>query len=182
MKLNVLYHSQFLDVKDYEWNIRSCSGTCVAMVMEYFLQKKIDILEFMKEAETAGGYSKINGMGHDYVISYFEKEGLKSWRYKNVETKDRLENIDQLVESLRNNNPVIVSINKIVLEQKKFHTILLVGFEESESGEITHFYYHEPEATMIKVEEDSAVGGEFRCCDVETFKNGWRGRAIFVSK
>ncbi len=182
MKLEVPYHSQFLEVEDSYWNIRSCSGACFAMVVEYFLKKKIDILEFMKTAEKEGGYSVLNGMGHDYLISSLEKEGLKSWRYKNPETKDRLDSIETLVEQLKNNNPVIVSINKFILEQTKFHSILLVGFEENELGEITHFYYHEPEATVVSVEDDKAVGGAFRCCDVITFKNSWRGRSIFVSK
>ena len=181
MKLEVPYYSQFLSVQDYNWNIRSCSGTCVAMALEYLTGKKIDILEFMKEATRAGGYSILNGMHHDYIISFFLQEGLNAWRYKNEETKDILENTDSLVESLKNKNPVIVSINKIVLEQTKFHMILLVGFEENEAGEVTHFYYHEPEASVPDMENDPAVGGAFRCCDAETFKKFWRGRAIFVT-
>ena len=182
MKLNVPYHSQFLEVEDFHWNIRSCSGACTAMVLEYLTGKKIDILEFMKEAEGNGGYDKINGMNHDYIINFFEKEGLKSWRYKNLDTKDTLAEIDILVEELEKGNPVIVSINKYILEQKKFHLILLIGLEKDEIGNITHFYYHEPEATIVSVEDDLAVGGANRCVDVETFKKCWRGKAIFVSK
>lgn len=182
MKLNVPYYSQFLEVKDYEWNIRSCTGACTAMVLEFLTGKKLDILAFMKKAEQDGGYSRLNGMSHDYLISFFESEGLKSWRYKNPETKDILDTIDPIIESLREGNPVIVSINKFILEQKKFHTILLIGYEENEHGEVTHFYYHEPEATVAKVEGDSAVGGEGRKCDIETLKKFWRGRAVFVQK
>jgi hypothetical protein len=182
MKLEVPYYSQYLNVQDPIWNIRSCTGACVAMAFEYLTGKKIDILEFMKESSRLGGYNILNGMNHDYVISFFENEGLKSWRYKNEENKDTLDTIDSLVESLKNQNPVIVSINKFVLEQKKFHTVLLIGYEEDEQGQITHFYYHEPEATIVSVENDPAIGGAFRICDVETFKKSWRGRAIFVSK
>ncbi len=182
MKLDIPYHSQYLEVKDSEWNIRSCSGSCVAMAMEFLTGKKIDILEYMKEAKREGGYDKINGASHDYIISYFEKSGLKSWRYKNPDTKDVNNDIAPLVESLENGNPVIVSINKIILEQKKFHLILLVGLEKNEAGEVTYFYYHEPEATVANVENNVAVGGVFRKCDMETFKQGYRGRAIFVSK
>lgn len=182
MKLSVPYHSQFLEVKDSEWNIRSCSGACVAMAVEFLTGKNIDILEYMKEAEREGGYDKINGASHDYIISYFEKEGLKSSRYKNPETKDVNVDISSLVESLENNSPVIVSINKIILEQKKFHLILLVGLEKDENGNVTHFYYHEPEATVASVENNPAVGGAFRKCDIEVFLQGYRGRAIFVSK
>ena len=182
MKLNVPYHSQFLEVEDYHWNIRSCSGACTAMVLEFLIGKKIDILEFMKQAEADGGYNKINGMNHDYIINFFESEGLKSWRYKNPETKDILDTIDPVVEQLEKGNPVIVSINKIILEQKKFHLILLIGLEKNNNGEVTHFYYHEPEATIVNVEDDQAVGGADRKVDVETFKKCWRGKAIFISK
>ncbi len=182
MKLEVPYYSQYLEVKDSEWNIRSCSGSCVAMAMEFLTGKKIDILEYMKEAERDGGYDKLNGASHDYIISCFEKVGLKSWRYKNTETKDVNNDIAPLIESLENGFPVIVSINKIILEQKKFHLVLLVGLEKNEKGEVTHFYYHEPEATVTSVENNPAVGGAFRKCEVEIFKNFYRGRAIFVSK
>lgn len=182
MKLEVPYYSQYLEVKDSEWNIRSCSGSCVAMALEFLTGQKIDILEYMREAEREGGYDKINGASHDYIISFFEKAGLKSWRYKNPETKDVNNDITQLIESLENGNPVIVSINKIILEQKKFHLILLVGLEKNEAGEVTHFYYHEPEATVASVENNEAVGGAFRKCRVETFEQSYRGRAIFISK
>ncbi len=182
IKLNVPYHSQYLEVKDYQWNIGSCMGTCVAMALEYHKGKKIDILEFMKTAGVEGGYTRLNGTSHDYVISFFEKEGLKSWRYKNVETKDKLDTIVPLVDSLKQGNPVIVSITKFVLEQKKFHTVLLIGYKENEQGGITHFYYHEPEATIASVPGDPAVGGEGRCCEIETFNKSWRGRAVFVGK
>ena len=115
-------------------------------------------------------------------ISYFEKEGLKSWRYKNPETKDINTDITPLIENLEKGFPVIVSISKNILEQKKFHLILLVGFEKDESGNVTHFYYHEPEATIVSSENDSKIGGAFRKCDIETFKQSYRGRSIFVSK
>jgi len=182
MKIQVPYHSQFLEVKDYEWNIRSCTGACTAMTLEFFTGKKLDILGFMKKADEEGGYSRLNGMSHDYLISFFESNGLKSWRYKSEATKDVLDTVEPIVESLQKGNPVIVSINKYILEQKKFHTVLVIGYEENDQGEVTHFYYHEPEATVAKVEGDSAVGGEGRKCDIETFKKFWRGRAVFVGK
>jgi hypothetical protein len=182
IKLNVPYYSQYLEVKDYQWNISSCTGACVAMVLEFLAGKKIDILQFMKKAGEEGGCTRLNGTSHDYVIKFFESEGLKSWRYKNKDTKDVLDTVDPIVESIRGGSPVIVSISKFVLEQKKFHTVLVIGLKENEQGEVTHFYYHEPEATIASVPGDPAVGGEGRCCDLETFKKSWRGRAIFVSK
>lgn len=182
MKLNVPYHSQFLEVNDAHWNIRSCSGACTAMVLEYLTKRKIDILEFMKEAERLGGYNAINGMGHDYIIGFLEKEGLKSWRYKNLLKRDTLDDISLLTEELEKGNPVIVSINKYILEQKKFHLILLIGLEKDENGDVTHFYYHEPEATVVSVDDDKNVGGANRCVNIETFNKCWRGKAIFVSK
>lgn len=152
------------------------------MALEFLTGKKIDILEFMKKAEQDGGYSRLNGMNHDYLIYFFESKGLRSWRYKNEATKDVLDSIDPIIESLKEGNPVIVSINKFVLEQKKFHTVLAIGYEENDKGDVTHLYYHEPEATIARVIDDPAVGGEGRCCDIETFKKSWRGRAVFMQK
>lgn len=182
MILPVPYHSQFLEVHDYEWNIRSCSGTCVAMTLEYFTGEKLDILSYMKEAEGQGGYSRLNGASHDYIISFFEKKGLKSWRYKNEATKDTLTDTNLLVEELEKGNPVIVSVEKRTLEQKKFHMILLIGFEKDTNGQVTYLYYHEPEATTVSVEGDTRVGGKDRKVPLATFMDAWRGRAIFVSK
>lgn len=178
VKLNVPYHSQFLEVEDYFWNIRSCGGTCIKMVLDYYLQeKRIDaespnILNIMNEAFNSRGYDPNNGFVHDFAVSYFKKYGLESYR------KEGSENLDEIIISIDNKNPIVVSITKHTLEQNKFHLILVVGYKYTEDvngQKITNIIYHEPEST-------SPDRGAYRDCDIDTFLKDWRGKAIFVSK
>jgi hypothetical protein len=177
-KLKVPCYSQFLEVSDSFWNIRSCGGACIKMVLDYYNQiGKIEknnksILEIMEEAKEMGGYHSQNGFIHDYAVEYFVKNGLQSYR------KEGLESIDEVINNLDNNNPVLVSVVKKTLEQTKFHLILVVGYKYYLGGGgekiITQIIYHEPEAVSLE-------GGSFRVCDLEVFKNSWRSKAIFVS-
>ena len=207
-KLEVPYHSQFLEVSDSFWNIRSCGGACIKMCLDYFynIQEKgkvsnnISILEIMKLAKESGGYDVNNGFVHDFALNYFKENNLESYR-KEVSKKSILETeenyikrvelekeniFNKIVENVDNNNPVIVSIIKNILEQTKYHLILVVGYkyilEENSSAskagaenkKITHIIYHEPEST------DPSCGA-FRECGLGVFEKSWRGKAIFVS-
>lgn len=199
-KLEVPYHSQFLEVPDSFWNIRSCGGACIKMCLDYFSISAPSILEIMKLAKESGGYDVNNGFVHDFAVNYFKENGLESYR-KEVSKKTILEieedymkrvelekeNIfNKIVENVNNNNPVIVSIIKNILEQTKYHLILVVGYKyileenssASEAGaenkKITHIIYHESEST-------DPSRGAFRECGLGVFEKSWRGKAIFVS-
>ena len=184
VKLNVPYHSQFLEVEDYFWNIRSCGGTCIKMCLDYYsLQKNISnseefknndlnnnvsILEIMNDAFNNGGYDAQHGFVHNFAVEYFNNHGLESNRLEG------LESFDVIKDNLDNANPVVVSIIKRTLEQEKFHLILIVGYEYDESSnEVVNVIYHEPEST-------DPSRGAYRVCDVDTFLKSWRGKAIFV--
>ena len=184
-RLEVPYHSQFLEVEDYFWNIRSCGGTCIKMCLDYFSIPGPSILEIMNEAFNTDGYHAENGFAHNFALNYFKENNLNSYR------KEDLKNMNEIIISLDNNNPVIASIIKNTLEQTKYHLIVVVGYKytleenkDSESIEseinkienkkVTHIIYHEPEST-------DASRGAYRECDIETFQKYWRGKAIFVS-
>lgn len=166
--LNVPYHSQFIEVNDSFWNIRSCGGACIKMIFDFYKIEYKSILEIMKEIERNGGYDLIYGTRHDALVNLLKENGLESYRGENLD-------FNLLIKSIENNNPVIVSINKITLEQKKSHLILIVGVEKDEIGNIINIIYHESESTNIE-------RGKFRKVDLETFLKYWRGMAIFVSK
>lgn len=175
VKLNVPYHSQFLEVEDYFWNIRSCGGTCIKMCLDYYHQfdNKIDnsssILFIMNDAFNNGGYDAQHGFVHNFAVEYFKNHGLESNRLEG------LESFDIIKDNLDNGNPVIVSIIKRTLEQEKFHLILIVGYEYDESSNaVLNVIYHEPEST-------DPSRGAYRVCDTDTFLKSWRGKAIFVS-
>ena len=179
-KLDVPYYSQFLEVEDYFWNIRSCGGTCIKMCLDYFKdeenKKSFSILEIMNEAFNAGGYHAENGFVHDFAVNYFIKNGLVSHREESFSQKERNKLFVKIINELDKNNPSIVSVIKNTLEQTKFHLIVVVGYKaDLENKKITHIVYHESEST-------DPSRGAYRECDIETFQKSWRGKSIFVAK
>lgn len=169
MKLSVPYYSQFVDIQDPFWMLRACGAASLLMIAEFHGVKDLDMLSLCNEAKEKGGYDLENGWVHDYLVAKANELGLTSHR------KEGMLNTDELVSSLCAGNPVIVSVEKRVLEQKRFHMVVLVGFEENDRGDILSFYYHEPEST-------NKEKGQYRICDAETFLHYWRGKAIFISK
>lgn len=187
MKLNVPYYSQYIDVSDPFWMIRACGVTCLKMVAEYQGVNVPDIVSLCNEAKERGGYDMINGWTHDYLVTKAQEFGLQAHR------SEGLTHItDEIIASLQAGNPVMVSVEKRVLEQTRFHIIVIVGYEKEENSKegvnietelvdsfkikpSAYFYYHEPEST----DKDR---GAYRVCDITTFTNYWRGKAIFISK
>lgn len=162
MKLTVPYYSQFADIQDSFWILRACGAAALKMVAEYYGKETPDILSLCNEARDRGGYDMINGWVHDYIVMKAKEFGLQA------ERKENLLNTNEIIASLDAGNPVIVSIEKRVLEQTRFHMIVLVGY-----GGGT-FIYHESEST-------DKERGRFRVCSVETFMQYWRGKAIFIT-
>jgi hypothetical protein len=129
-----------------------------------------------------------NGWIHDYLVSKAKSYGLEAYR------KEGLVDVKEIIASLDAGHPVIVSVEKRVLEQKRFHMLVIVGYESDAENRgidadsrgsntsdtcdlvpITYLYYHEPEST-------NRDRGQFRKVDLTTFMNYWRGKAIFVQK
>lgn len=184
MKLSVPYYSQFVDIQDSFWMLRACGGLCLKMVAEYHGKDVPYIVEFCNEAKERGGYDMQNGWVHDYLVMKAKEFGLKA------ERKEGLTTLEEIYKSLDSGNPVIVSVEKRVLEQTRFHMIVLTGFEQSADerrqnadnangivSELppTYLYYHETEST-------DKEKGMFRSCSQEVFLQYWRGKAIFITK
>lgn len=163
MKLTVPYYSQFIDVPDSFWMLRGCGAVSFAMIAEFYGIKIPSIVDFCNEAKDTGGYDMTNGWIHDYLVNKAKELGLKA------ERKEGLTDLDEIISSLESGNPIIVSVEKRVLEQKRFHMLVLLGFDD------TGFIYHEPEST-------DKEKGQYRVCTYDQFMEYWRGKAIFVSK
>lgn len=163
MKLSVPYYSQFVDIQDPFWMLRACGACCMKVVAEYQGKEVPDIIVLCNEAKDRGGYDMTNGWVHDYLVTKAQELGLTAYR------KEGLENLEEIKASLDQGNPVIVSVEKRVLEQKRFHIIVVVGYE---NGQIV---YHESEST-------DKARGQYRVCTEEIFLDYFRGKAIFVSK
>jgi hypothetical protein len=183
MKLSVPYYSQFVDIEDPFWMIRACGAAAFKMVTEFHGVETPDLVTLCNEARDREGYHMTNGWVHDYLVMKAKEVGLQAHR------TERVINItDEIISSLDAGNPVIVSVEKRVLEQKRFHIIVIVGYEKGEDSlegvesndpfkikPSSCFYYHEPEST-------DKTRGAYRMCDMDTFVEYWRGKAIFITK
>lgn len=181
MQLPVPYYSQFVDIQDPYWMLRACGGLCLKMVAEYHNVEVPDILTLCNEAKERGGYHLQNGWVHDYLVNKAKELGLDAHREENIA------DLSKIKEFLAAGNPVIVSVEKRVLEQTRFHMVVLVGYEEavpvaleSASPSVLPlapcvYYYHETEST-------DKEKGKFRKVSEEQFLEYFRGKAIFISR
>lgn len=167
MKLDVPYYSQFVDIQDPFWILRACGACALKEVGEFYKKDVPDLLMLCEEAKEKGGYHMQNGWVHDYLVEKAKNLGLSAYR------KEGVEDLSEIFLYLKEGKPVIVSVEKRVLEQTRFHIIVLTGYEE-ENGEIISLYYHESEST-------DKEKGKYRNVAVETFKQYFRGKAIFIS-
>lgn len=163
MKLLVPYYSQFAGIQDPFWMLRACGAACLKMVAEFHGATVPDLVTLCNEAQERGGYDMANGWVHDYLVMKAKELGLQA------ERKEGLTDLDDIMKALESGNPVIASIEKRVLEQKRFHIIVIVGFEND------MLIYHEPEST-------DKEKGQYRTCSVDTFMEYWRGKAIFITQ
>lgn len=163
MKLSVPYYSQFVDIEDPFWMLRACGAVSLKMVAEFHGMTVPDILTLCDEAKDREGYHMVNGWVHDYLVTKATELGLKAYR------KEGLASFDEIRAHLDQYGPVIVSVEKRVLEQTRFHMIVVIGYDEQ------FVYYNEPEST-------NKAKGEGRSCTHEVFMQYFRGKAIFISK
>lgn len=169
MKLDVPYYSQFLDIDDKFWMLRACGAVAMKSVAEFHGVTMSGLVTLCEEAKESGGYDMTNGWVHDYIVTRLQESGLMT------ERKEGLTDINEIVSYLEESCPVIVSVEKRVLEQTRFHIIVLVGYEKDNEGKVTDFYYHESEST-------NKERGMYRKCTTEVFLNYWRGKLILGAK
>ncbi len=169
MKLDVPYYSQFLDVEDRYWMPRACGIVALKMVLDFHRKDIPPIMELIEICSKAGGYGK-SGWFHDALVSLAKSFGLESYRKEKMDADGGTE---EIVSSIRNGKPVLISAVKYILGQTKFHMVAVTGFEEKD-GVLTGIYYHDPEATDIEKGKHIFVG-------IDTFKREWRKMAIFIS-
>ncbi len=183
--LDIPYYSQHEDVKDEYWKPRACGAVCLKMVLDFLKPDEISVNDFVLLANEKGAYCE-HGWVHQGLIDIAKEFGVELERkefkplrrlheYNEViQEKDLLDQgISEIIESINNNKPVIVSAIKKWSEEKKFHMVVLTGFEMDEDGELKGFYYNDTDYQNESEGKDLFV-------DIETFKTCWRRLAIFV--
>ena len=183
--LSVPYYSQKIDVSNPHWKERACGILCLKMVLDFLRAKTPFSDEFIQRGVTSGAYGEW-GWTHEGLVSVASLFGVTMKR-KEFRSQDSVEagkllnkGIDELVLSIEKGKPVLISAIKKWVETKKFHMMVLVGFEMDEgvsataqAGRLKGFYYHDPDAYTPHEGKDQFV-------PIETFKKHWRRMAIFV--
>lgn len=169
MKLPVPYYSQYIDVQDPFWMLRSCTIVCLKMILEFF-GENISLVELIEKGKNIEGYG-LSGWIHDKIIELANEYDFDAHR---EEKMDPYEGIKKIQQYLDKGNPVIVSVIKYTLEQTKFHSVLIVGYEQ-EGGSVKGFYYYDTEST-------DKMKGQNHFVDIDTFLGGWRKMALFIDK
>lgn len=175
--LSVPFYSQRINVSDAHWKERACGILSLKMVLDFLGTKTPSSDEFIKEGISAGAYGEW-GWTHTGLVSVAASFGVamkqKEFRSQNPAEAEQLlkEGVDELVLSLEKEKPVLISAIKKWKEEKKFHMMVLVGFE-MDKGVVKGFYYHDPDAYTESEGRDQFV-------PIETFKKHWRRMAIFI--
>jgi len=167
--LDVPHHSQF-EIEDRYWMLRGCAIASLKMVLDYHGADTPGLLDLIKIGEKKGGYGP-SGWYHDAIVNLAKDYGLESYREEGL---DLDEGVQKIIKSLQNKNPVIVSTPKFILGRKKFHMVVVTGFEQ-DGDTIKGFYYHDPESTTNN-------SGHTLFVAIDTFKKEWRRMAIFIAK
>ena len=177
MLLPIPYYSQKIDASDPHWKERACGILSLKMVLDFLGAKTPLSDEFIQRGVTSGAYGEWGWM-HEGLVSVASLFGI-TMRRKEFRSQDSVEaekllkkGVDELVLSIEKGKPVLISAIKKWVETKKFHMMVLVGFEMDE-GVLKGFYYHDPDAHTPREGKDQFVS-------IETFKKHWRRMAIFV--
>jgi hypothetical protein len=199
MKLNVPYYCQRADVKDFEWQPRSCLVVSAKMMAEFLGSEVLSSDEWIKEGVSIGAWDG-NYWKHDGVVRLLRNHGIFSYSQEfktshvdiiNKEVKEGKNSdlflekgIEKIVRSLDSEVPVIVSIYKYFTEKDRHHAIVITGYEKDENQEksaslevsnIKGFYYNDPEMPEEK-------GGKDLFVSLNDFKDGWKRLSIFSDK
>jgi len=175
--LPVPYFSQKTDVTGEEWKERACGILCLKMVLDFLGAETPEVDNFVQKGVSLGAYGEW-GWLHAGLVAVASSFGIdmerKEFRSNDTKEAQRLLDvgINDIIASIEHEKPVLISAIKKWVEVKKFHMMVVVGFEMNE-GVLKGFYYHDPDAYTSSEGKDQFV-------PIDTFKKYWRRMAIFI--
>ncbi|MCS7215263.1 MAG: cysteine peptidase family C39 domain-containing protein [Thermodesulfovibrio sp.] len=110
-EVNIINHVPFFPSEDFQ-----CGPTSLAMVLNFW-GMKVTVDEIAKEIYSKGA----KGTADFDLIIYAQKKGFKTLNYKG--------NMEDLKEKIRANKPLIVMTDEGYWFYKKYHFIVVVGFD-----------------------------------------------------
>ncbi len=192
MKLNLPFYSQYSELVESEWQVRSCAILCLKIVMEFMGVENVSISELIKEGiaisqdltkkgKQQSGYTNDFGWGHDLLVMLFRNKGIISYRqeFRSLDEKNATEfinfGINKIAKSIQAGFPVLASVFKDVNNPRiSGHMVVISGIEEDDGG-IRGFSISDPE-------EKNEAEGKNKLVDIRIFKKVWKKLAIFVEK
>ena len=179
VKLDVPYHSQLLSFDNSIPAFQGCAITCVKMLMDFYQTKSnaLSVADLDKNGRNENGFTS-SGWQRDYIEKLLREEGFS------VDRQDKMEwasGLYKIVDSLKQGNPVLVSIKRLFCDLQLSHMIVVTGFKQDEQGELEGFFYHEPLATSIESGKDKYFDIVSKKNSIGDFENYWRKMAIFVN-
>lgn len=166
-QLDVPYFSQYLDIQEKIHLLTACGMTSVFMALKYYGVEDGSLDKMVAKGIEDGGYSKA-GWLHDYLVRVFTDHGIVCYRKEHMHDRD----VAEIWDSLKNGNPVIISMQRFSFDRRIFHIVLITGYRENEKGDLEGFFYHDPAGL---VPED--VSHLF--VTIPVFLQYWRKMAIF---
>ncbi len=137
--LAVPYSSQYLDIDEKIHLLTACGMTSVYMALRYYGVSNGGLDKLVEKGVGEGGYSK-SGWVHDYLVKVFEDHGVRCTRMEQMRDRD----IEIIWESLKENNPVVISMQRFSFDRRIFHMVVVTGYRCNESGKLEGFFYHDP--------------------------------------
>lgn len=190
MILPVNFFSQADKTVAVGWQSRICALACVKMVLDFELNRTLEIKDLIVEALALDGHDERYGWKHESLVKLLRNHGVpayaqefRSREYRKVassfvenSTEGELATFGwrKISESLKKGQPVIVSVLRQFKQENSFHQVLLVGLEET-GEEVKSLYYLDPENPPEKSVKPSLVTRE-------DFFKGWRKLSIFTEK
>ncbi len=156
---------QYYNIDEEKWQSCSCGIVSLAMILDYYAIPFV-LDEMIVRALKNNGYIKGIGWKHQALVDLAIGYGLEARR-----TEDDI--IDNLMDSLVRDEPVIVSVYKNFDTKKGGHLVVLLGFYVADK-ELVGFYINDPIGAQYKHQN--------QFIEIEKFINGWKKRAIYVKK
>jgi hypothetical protein len=145
--LSVPYHSQLIETDASRWNpSTTCGPTALLMVLDDFqlqnqLSPVVELLDLIDPGQ--GGYDPAcSSTGNPVCTSAAALASVAATHYQlTVDAHDEW-SLDQVLDALRSQHPVIADIFLDLTPGKSGHFVVIVGFELSQNG--FYLIYHDP--------------------------------------
>ncbi len=158
-------YSQLLHISHPDWKPVGCGIVSLAMIIDFFLKKEIDVDVLLEQGLAAGAYLQDIGWKHAELAQLAERYGLHGKNF-DLAALPSEEAYARMLPYLHR-GPVMASIHNGFEESGGGHLIVVTGEEGDE------IHYNDPNSDDVRHIE--------RIVPKDVFLKGWKRRFIIVS-